>query len=767
MPLLLRTRWPFIIFAVAVLLAAQIMVTLNYFYQNSVQDLEQDVSSAERTLIQQHEFMQTLQNAFLAQRSFSITGYERYRNRYESLLPILDQKLEAVLKTSQTADRPAAKAIRVELGNMIDFMDSGIQRRDREGDQLKPSPQRAQEAYGHMSRLESMVSRFIQKERDHLIQLKNQQQLKQESYNQSILLVAILSSICLGTLGYLLLKQQQKENMTQADLKSTKERLDLAITGANDGIWDWDLVHNTIFLSSRLKDIVGYRDEEMPNDQKAFDMLLHPDDRDMALQANEDYLKNKTSHYECTFRMKHKDGSWRWIMSRGRALWDENGQPYRMVGVHTDVTSTKTLEEKLHKAREMAEDANRAKTDFLSNISHEIRTPLNAIIGISRILSKAQSLTEAFREHVNVLHTGANNLYSLINDLLDLSKLEQGSLELELRDFRLRELIQENVELYRYYARDKSIALTFESNLSLDAIYKGDSLRIGQIVNNLLSNAVKFTEAGTVHVTLNKIENNRRSRHMIQLIVEDTGIGIPADQYDNIFNKFTQSDQSISRRYGGTGLGLSICKELCNLMGATIEVHSLEGQGSEFKVTFLLEPITNALPQKKNSRSLTAGPSEDRILLVEDYAPNIFVIEALLNSIGYICDSVTTGEEALRCLLSERRSQYAAVLMDLELPDMTGYEVAEKTRLYESKYAIPSIPIIATTAHASVQHRDRCFASGMNDYLMKPVDLSALEKTLALYIPGRQTSSSTPANQSAQITHENTTDTGLPLISAL
>lgn len=760
--LLLRTRWPFIIFAVAVLLAAQIMVTLNYFYQNSVQDLEQDISSAEKTLILQHEFMQTLQNAFLAQRSFSITGYERYRVRYENLLPVLDQKLDGILKTSRYSDKVAAKAIRAELVDMIKFMDAGIKRRDIEGDRLKPSPTRAQEAYLHMSHMERIVTRYIKQERTYLLRLKNEQQIKQAAYNQSILLAAILSSICLGALGYLLLKQQQKENLTQADLKSTKERLDLAITGANDGIWDWDLINNRIFLSARLKEIVGYRDEEMPNDHKAFDLLLHPDDRAFVWQANDDYLKNNASHYDCVFRMKHKDGTWRWIMSRGQALWDEDGKPYRMVGVHTDVTSMKTLEENLNKAREMAEDANRAKTDFLSNISHEIRTPLNAIIGISRILSKTKPLTEAFREHVNVLHTGANNLYLLINDLLDLSKLEQGSLELEIRDFRLRELIQENVELYRYYARDKSINLTFESNLTLDASYKGDSLRIGQIINNLLSNALKFTEAGTVHVSLNKMENGRRSRHVIQLIVEDTGIGIPADQYDNIFNKFTQSDQSISRRYGGTGLGLSICKELCNLMGATIEVHSLEGQGSEFKVNFTLEPLSTTASQNNVHHISSTGRQEDRILLVEDYAPNIFVIEALLNSIGYICDSITTGDEALRCLLSERRSQYAAVLMDLELPDMTGYEVAEKTRLYESKYALPSIPIIATTAHASAQHRDRCFASGMNDYLMKPVDLSALEKTLALYVPGRQSSNS----QNPKITHEGS-DTGLPLLSAL
>ena len=396
-------------------------------------------------------------------------------------------------------------------------------------------------------------------------------------------------------------------------MKSTKERLDLAVNGANDGIWDWDLLNQKIFFSARLKGIAGYRDSEMPNDLKAYDMLLHPDDRAPVWQAYDDYLKRKTDTYECTFRIKHKDNSWRWIMSRGQALWNEDDVPYRMVGVHTDVTSMKTMEESLNTAREVAEQANAAKTDFLSNISHEIRTPLNAIIGISRILAKTTPLTEAFREHVNVMHTGAKNLYSLISDLLDLSKLEQGSLTLELRKCRLRELVQENVELYRYYARDKSITLSFESNLTVDDTYLGDTLRIGQIVNNLLSNALKFTEAGSVHVSLNKIDNGKPKAgwQTVELVVEDTGIGVPADQFDTIFNKFAQSDSSISRRYGGTGLGLSICKELCNIMGATIGVHSIEGQGSEFRVVFPFEEVQTAVVN-------TLHPTGDqRILVVE------------------------------------------------------------------------------------------------------------------------------------------------------
>ncbi len=743
----LRTRWPFIIFAVAVLLAAQIMVTLNYFYQNNAQHLEESVSKAESSLILQHEFQQDLQNAFLAQRSFSITGNDSFRDKYNRLLPQLNKKLDTLVRDSSLRDDETVQQIRSELRDMIVFMNEGIQRRLREGDHLVSSSARAKEAFLHMSRLEEMVTRFIGRERVQLTQVKNQQAAQQEAYNQTILLVAILSSICLGGLGYLLLKQQQKENRIEQDLKSVKERLDLAIDGANDGIWDWDLLTGRIFYSPRVKEIAGYNDDEMPNDLKAYDLLVHPDDLPLLTEACDQYLKKTRSTYECTFRIKHKDMSWRWIMSRGQALWNENDVAYRMVGVHTDVTSMKTLEENLRTARETAEEADRAKSDFLSNISHEIRTPLNAIIGISRILAKAQPLSEAFREHVNVLHTGAKNLFSLISDLLDLSKLEQGSLTLEMRDFRLRDLIQENVELYRYYAREKSITLTFESNVATDALYQGDSLRIGQIVNNLLSNALKFTEAGTVHISLTRLDKQPAgAKQAVQLIVEDTGIGIPASEITNIFNKFAQSDKSISRRYGGTGLGLSICKELCTIMGAMIDVHSMEGQGSEFKVTFMLQPMNDsAKTGKQDNANVFAAPVQDRILIVEDYQANIFIFEALLHSIGYACDSVMTGDEALRVLLSDKRLQYAAVLMDLELPDMTGYDVAERNRQYEVMHALPSLPIIATTAHATTYHRDRCFASGMNDYLMKPVDLSALEKTLSLYVPQREMT----ANQAA------------------
>ncbi|HEY1096587.1 MAG TPA: ATP-binding protein [Alphaproteobacteria bacterium] len=741
----LKIRWPFIIFAVAVLLATQIMVTVNYFYHSRLQQAESAVDRTERALFLQHDFSRVFQRVFLAQRSFIITGEDVFQERYNRLQPQAAQKLEEVIASSRITGKKAITNLRQQYSSLIDFMDESVRRRIEYGDKMPVLDSRAKESFRLASRFDSTLSHYIDHERKYLNSFKNLQQERQLAYNQGILAAAILSSFFLGALGYLLLKQQQKENETQANLKDTKERLDLAITGSNDGVWDWDIATNNLFLSSRWKEIVGYTNDEMPNAMKAFDLLIHPDDRDRVWKTSDDYINKKTDSYGSTFRMRHKDGSWRWIMSRGQALWhDDETKAYRMIGVHTDVTSMKQMEEKLNIARETAEEANQAKTDFLSHISHEIRTPLNAIIGISRLLTQAQPLTESYREHINVLHTGSKNLQFLINDLLDLSKLDQGSLVLEKRNFKLRDMVSENIDLYRYHAGEKSISLHFESNIPADAVYYGDSLRISQVINNLLANAVKFTDAGSIQITLNRSEKtNKNNTDMISLIVEDTGIGIPHSQLKNIFHKFTQSDHSISRRYGGTGLGLSICKELCDLMDATIDVHSMEGQGSEFTVTIPLQHADKSALDETENEHNNAQPdrphnNRPRILLVEDYQPNIFVAEALLESIGYDCDSVENGEEALRLLTSPRRQVYMAALLDLQLPDMSGYMIAEETRTYEAQNGLPPLPLIAMTAHTSKSHQDRCIISGMNDYMMKPIDLSALEKMLSLYATQEQ-----------------------------
>jgi PAS domain S-box-containing protein len=733
----LKIRWPFIIFAVAVLLAIQITVTVNYFYHTRLQQVESAVGRTERALYAQHDFLQIFQKLFIAQRSFVVTGDEKFQTLYLDLKTQSQDMLDQVIALSRAGNADSALNLRQKYAALIAFMDNSIALRLRHGVNFPLNNSRSQESFNRMSDFDDSLSHYIALERKYLSNYKLLQQRRQAAYNQGILATAIISSFFLGALGYLLLKQQQRENETQANLKETKERLDLAITGSNDGIWDWDILNNQIFFSARWKDIVGYNNDEMPNAIKALDLLLHPDDKAAVWNSFDQYLSKKVGTYETTFRMRHKDGTWRWIMSRGQALWRDDGTAYRMIGVHTDITSMKHMEENLNSAREHAEFANQAKTDFISHISHEIRTPLNAIIGVSRLLSQANPLSENYREHVNVLHTGAQNLQFLINDLLDLSKLDQGSLVLDTLDFNLRTMISEHVELYRYQAHSKELGLSFHSNVPEDAFYAGDSLRIGQIINNLLSNAIKFTDSGSIAVTLDRTEDSKhKNRDLITLTVEDTGIGIAHDNIDKIFHKFTQSDQSISRRYGGSGLGLSICKELCDLMHGSITVHSIEGQGSEFTVKIPLaygtKPATDTDSENTHIEPNTSA-TRPSILLVEDYQPNIFVAEALLESIGYQCDSVQTGEEALRILTSDARNTYTMALLDLDLPDMSGYMIAEETRQYESRHGIPAIPLIAMTAHTSKSHQDRCIVSGMNDYMMKPIDLSALEKMLILY----------------------------------
>jgi PAS domain S-box-containing protein len=519
---------------------------------------------------------------------------------------------------------------------------------------------------------------------------------------------------------------------------SDAEIVSFVIQATNDGIWDWDLISNYIYFAPRYKAMLGYADNEFANSMAEKLGKIHPEDKERERDITRKYLAHEIPEYKDTYRMRHKDGSWRWIMSRAIALWDADGRPYRMIGSNTDITEQKTLEKALMAARDKAESANQAKLEFLANISHELRTPMNAVVGLANILMLNGSTPAKQRECITTLQLSAQSLMSLINDLLDIAKFEGSDVKLEHIPFNLAEMIEEIVTIMSVKAEEKNIELLINYSPMLNTEFIGDPLRLRQILMNLTGNAVKFTAKGSVTV---HVESKRREKsNNIDLTVNviDTGIGIKSDKLDTVFNKFSQADTSITRKYGGTGLGLSICKTLVTLMNGTISVKSTPRKGSRFIVTIPLQLGPKGIVAWKggprgagHDAAGSSGPAGDPdkplVLLVEDYKPNVLVAGMLLENLGYRYEVASNGKKALRKL--EHR-HFDMILMDVQMQEMDGLETTRHIRKLEKKKHLPRMPIIAMTAHALADDRERCLKAGMDDYISKPFNPKELQEKL-------------------------------------
>ena len=514
-----------------------------------------------------------------------------------------------------------------------------------------------------------------------------------------------------------------ERKLVEQALRINEEKYRNIIANMNLGLIEVDNQDRIQYANNSFCDMSGYPLDELVG-KNATLLFASGNSRNLIDQKNEIRREGISDAYEIA--VKNKKGEQKWWLISGAPRYNDKGYLIGSIGIHLDITQQKELELELIKARELAEQSARSKDIFLANMSHEIRTPLNAILGMGRQLQKT-SLNEQQKFFIDTINSSGEHLLVVINDILDISKIQAGKLHIENIGFRLNEVGDRVLQVMTHKAEEKGIAFSCLADKTTHPVLIGDPYRLNQVLLNLISNAIKFTEKGTVGVKCEVLEDAPGFQR-IGFTVTDTGIGMDKEFASRLFQNFSQEDRSTARKYGGTGLGMAISKQLVDLMGGSIHVTSEKGKGTA---------VHFSIPFKKGTEKDIISNSEGifdaglllnkRILLVEDNEMNRLVASTILESYGLILTEVVNGKEALETL---SREPYDLVLMDVQMPVMDGLEATRTIRKEISR----ELPVIALTANAIKGENDTCFNAGMNDYISKPFKEEDLIATMLKWL---------------------------------
>ena len=525
-------------------------------------------------------------------------------------------------------------------------------------------------------------------------------------------------------------------NKTKQEVKRYQEKAALALKEGKFCIWDADLKNKKNVIYNHVGMLLGYDKEEMENDFDYFIKLIHPDD---FITIKNKYIEgiSKKEKIILEYRLLAKTGKYIWIRTKIIATsYGENGEPIGLIGISENISDRKLIEENLIKSNEklsiITEEAKRAteaKSIFLANMSHEIRNPLNGIIGTIELLKEQRSIDENYYRLIDMLEASSKTLKTIVTDILDISKVEKDKIEISELPFSLKVMMQEIFNDLSIAANDKGIEVGYFVDSKLENKLIGDSQKIKQILNNLTSNAIKFTNRGMISLKA-KVLDEIDDEYKIQIEVKDTGIGIPKDRIDQIFDVFMQIDTTFNKKYNGAGLGLAIVKKYSDAMGGIIECESVEGEGSRFifTKTFKISHEKENLLKMKTLFHSSLNKNNKNILSVDDSSINQNIMRTILERRGYNVLIAYNGLEAKEIL---EKKEVDLIFMDIQLPDINGFKL---TKIIREDAKLKNIPIIAMTAYAQQEDRLKCINMGMNDYMTKPIDIDEINRILEIYL---------------------------------
>lgn len=514
-------------------------------------------------------------------------------------------------------------------------------------------------------------------------------------------------------------------------IQELSKQHELILNTVTEGIYGLDADGITMFMNPAAASMFGYEAKEFIG--KNSHPIIH-------------HTRADGSHFpqeECPIHMTVLDGQRRSI--KEDVFWRKDGSSFLVqyqvtpiieqgqiqgaVVVFNDVTG----EREIVRAKETAELAAQAKSEFLSMVSHEIRTPMNGIVGMTELLI-GTDLSEEQREYAEIIRDSGDALLNILNDILDFSKLESGKMALAYEPFALRKMLEQVAELFKPRADEKHLEIRYRLNPSIPEFMVGDAIRIRQILVNLVGNALKFTDQGSIDVNVDIIKGRKPEDSVLDFAVQDTGIGIPADKLDQLFQSFSQLHPVINRKYGGTGLGLVISKRLVEIMGGSISVESIEGEGSTFRFAVPAASVDasaeQTVSQFHHDRTRQSDKVAMRILVAEDHPVNRKILREYLEKLGYHADVCTNGVEAIDAI---SQNAYDIVLMDIHMPVMDGLKATDLLHRLIPQDRIP--PIIAVTGNAKREDKEACLEIGMRDFISKPVMLSELKRVLQQWGP--------------------------------